>query len=96
MALYHKIALLIMGLLLIPHAYSQDYFCINNQTKQRSYNISIGDNEFPIVRTELCSWGCDNVTNSCSPNPFDLYKNYGLGLLVLFIALLIIIRLTRS
>lgn len=70
------------------------YVCLDNDTLQNSYNYSItmdDDNmNISVVKNENCQFGCDSVTNSCSPDPLTKNMYFGGGLIVLMFVVWIV------
>ena len=64
---------------------SNHNFCIDNSTLGRTitYTLTIDGNSTTIQTnsSETCAYGCDSITNSCSPDPFNLGV-YVMGFLV--------------
>jgi len=60
--------------LVMPAVAGHD-FCSGNTTISQKFNYTIttdyGIDNITIERNEDCPFGCDNVTNSCSPSPLN-------------------------
>lgn len=66
------------------HRYMEFTSC--NATACETYNISQYTN---------CTFGCDNVTNQCAPDPVNLNLWFGFGILGLLMAIGVIGRLVK-
>lgn len=70
--------------------------CLDNTTLEREYNYSItidGVNQnITVTKNMDCMYGCDNVTNTCDPNPVDRTVYFGVLVMVLLFCMVWIIR----
>lgn len=59
--------------------------CVDNTTIERAYNYTFimdgNPMDMNVTRQENCPYGCDNVTDTCAPNPAEL--TYGFTFLIL-------------
>ena len=72
------------------------HLCLNNATLQRSYNYSItmddSNMNITVVKQQDCQYGCDNVTNTCSPDPVERNMIFAGGMMALMLIIGAIIR----
>jgi hypothetical protein len=77
-----------------PLAKAQN-LCIDNQTLQFNISVKTSSTNDYVLTTQICSWGCDFSTNSCSPNPFnqDIYIIAGIfGFAILGIIIFLLLK----
>ena len=80
------------------------YQCLDNITLQKSYNYSftmdannVSNNmNMSVVKQTDCQFGCDNVTNVCSPDPATLIMWFGGVMLGLLLIIGVIVRIWRG
>ena len=69
-------------------------YCLTNTTSQKtaiiSSNISGTLKTYIINQSITCAFGCDDVTGKCNPDPFNSLL-IGLGVLIVFIVIILII-----
>jgi hypothetical protein len=74
--------------------------CIDNTTLEKiigySFQVMHGNPvNFSYSKNTLCDYGCDTVTNTCSPNTFNLVGYLIIGLFVMLIVIGSIIKIWR-
>lgn len=76
------------------------YKCLDNTTLEHSYNYSItmddNDMDIIVVKQQDCQFGCDNVTNVCSPAPATLNMWFAGGMFALLLIIGAIVRQWRG
>jgi len=97
-----KIGMLIGFLLLfsVPVFAKMSERCLDNITLQKTMNYTFatdtGAKNLTITKNIDCLYGCDNVTNVCSPDPATLNMWFAGGLFALLIIIGAIVRQWRG
>jgi hypothetical protein len=90
-------AVFFAAVLLSPLVVAADYCLGDNRTLvhvlpyQFVYNVTPSANitkSLSIERTEVCSFGCDSVSNSCNSDPFFVYVGLAAVIIVFFAVIL--------
>lgn len=97
-----KIGIIIAFVLLLaaPVFASISDTCLDNITLQRNINYTfetdVNVKNLTITKNEDCQYGCDNVTNTCAPDPVSMNLWFGGGMLALLFIIGLIIRQWRG
>lgn len=85
---------LMLALLLIPikaEAYTNStIYCEDANILIENITVYVGANSTTLMLPSYCSWGCDNTTLRCSPDPF-MQNLIFFGITVFFIFVVVLI-----
>ncbi len=94
--LYAFEIIMLLAMLAHPARAQMSDQCLDNTTLQRNMNFSFETDtavkNLTITKNEDCRWGCDNVTNTCAPDPVTMNMLFGGGLMALIGIIALIVR----